>query len=141
MKILTKKLMPAEVQCRCIVLPRDKTGNFPSPGVEFDITEGKTIHRAKLDRQFRLRALSWFHQHQAVKAGDEITFSKDNGLLRISLTRILSKPDKETFKWMHEVLDAIRDGDVFGIIKVSNSGFIVEIGEQVKETQIILATK
>lgn len=141
MKILTKKLMPAEVKCRCLVLPRDKKGDFPSPGVDFDILEGKATHRAKLDNQFRLRTPSWFRQHRALKAGDEITFSKDNGSIKISLSRSFSKPENETFDWTHEVLDAIKDGEIYGFIKINRNGFNVEIGEHVKETQIIFTAK
>jgi hypothetical protein len=141
MKILTKKLGPAEVKCRCLVLPRDKKGNFPSPGVEFEILEGKTSHKAKLDNQFRLRAASWFRQHRAVKAGDEITITKDNGSMKISLSRSFSKPENETFGWAHEVLDAIKDGEIFGLVRFTKNGFNVEIGEHVKETQIILKAK
>jgi hypothetical protein len=141
MKILTKKLRPAEVKCRCLVLPREKKGNFPSPGVEFEILEGKAAHRAKLDNQFRLRSSSWFRQHRAVKAGDEITISKDNGSMKISLSRSFSKPQNETFGWAHEVLDAIKDGEIYGLIKVNKNGFNVEIGEHVKETQIVLKAK
>jgi hypothetical protein len=141
MKILTKKLGPAEVKCRCLVLPRDKKGNFPSPGTEFDLLEGKTVHHAKLDNQLRLRAVSWFRQHRAVKAGDEITLSRDNGTIHISLTRSLSKPENETFDWAHEVIDAIKNGEIDGILRITNEGFSVEIGKHVKETQIIFATK
>lgn len=141
MKILTKKLGPAEVKCRCLVLPRDKKGAFPSPGVEFDILEGKVAHRAKLDNQFRLRARSWFRQHRAVKAGDEITLSKDNGFIKISLSRYFSKPENETFDWAHEVLNAITDGEIYGIVKVNKNGFNVEIGENIKETQITYKVK
>ena len=141
MKILTKKLGPAEVKCRCLVLPRDKKANFPSPGVEFDMLEGKATYRARLDKQFRLRAPSWFHQHRAVKAGDEITISKDNGSIKISLSRSFSKPENETFDWAHEVIDAIKNGEIDGIIRINGKGFSVEIGEHVKETQIILKAK
>lgn len=141
MKILTKKLGPAEVKCRCLVLPRDKKSNFPSPGIEFDMLEGKTIHRAKLDNQYRLRAVSWFRQHRAVKAGDEVILSRDNGPIHISLSRSLAKPENETFDWAHEVIDAIKNGETDGILKITNEGFSVEIGEHVKGTQIIFATK
>lgn len=141
MKILTKKLGPAEVKCRCLVLPRDKKSYFPSPGVEFDMLEGKATHRARLDNQFRLRAPSWFRQHRAVKAGDEITLSKENDTINISLSRSLSKPENETFDWAHEVIDAIKNGEIDGILRINGKGFSVEIGEHVKETQIIFATK
>jgi hypothetical protein len=141
MKILTKKLGPAEVKCRCLVLPRDKKGAFPAPGVEFDILEGNTVHRAKLDNQFRLRARSWFRQHCAVKAGDEITLYKDNGSIKISLSRSFSKPENETFDWAHDVLNAITAGEIHGRVKVSKNGFSVDIGEQIKETEIILKAK
>lgn len=141
MKVLTKRLGPAEVKCRCLVLPRDKKGNFPSPGVEFDIFEGKAAHRAKLDKQYRLRAPSWFRQHRAMKAGDEINISKDNGSMKISLSRSFSKPENETFKWTREVIDAIKDGEIFGILKITGTGFSVEIGDHVKETRIFLKAK
>ena len=141
MKILTKKLGPAEVKCRCLVLPRDKKNFFPPPGVEFDMLEGKTAHRAKIDKQFRLRAPSWFRQHRAVRAGDEITISKDNGSTKISLSRSFSKPENETIDWAHEVLDAIKNREIHGTIRISENGFSVEIGEHVKETQIVFATK
>ena len=137
MKILTERLGPAEVKCRCILIPSSKRTLFPVPEVEFDILEGKAIHRGRLDNQFRLRAASWFRQHQAVKAGDEVTFLKENGFMRISLSRFFSKPDNETFGWAHEVLDAIKDGEIHGTIRISGNGFSVEIGEHVKETQII----
>lgn len=137
MKLLTKKLGPAEVQCRCIVLPRDKKNLFPVPGVEFDMVEGKASHRARLDNQFRLRAPSWFRLHRAVKAGDEVTFFKENGAIRLSLLRSFSKPDSETFDWAHEVLEAIRDGEIHGVITVNKTGFNVEIGEHVKNTKVI----
>jgi hypothetical protein len=141
MKILTKKLGPAEVKCRCLVLPRDKKGNFPAPGIEFDLLEGKTSHRAKLDNQFRLRAPSWFRQHRAIKAGDEINISKENGFMKISLSRAFSKPESETFSWAHEVLDAIKNREINGVIRINEHGFNVEIGENIKETQIILKAK
>jgi hypothetical protein len=141
MKILSKKLGPAEVKCRCLVLPRNKKGDFPSPGVEFDMLEGKAIHRARLDNQFRLRAPSWFRQHRAVKAGDTITISKDNGSLKISLSRSFSKPESKTFDWAHEVLDAIKNREIYGTISIVENGFSVEIGEHIKETQIIFKAK
>ncbi len=141
MNILTKKLGPAEVKCRCLVLPRNKKGSFPSPGIEFNVLEGKTAHRAKLDNQYRLRAVSWFRQHRSVKAGDEITLSKDNGTINISLSRSLSKPENKTFDWAHEVIDSIKGGEIKGIIRLGDKGFNVEIGEHVKETQIIIKAK
>jgi hypothetical protein len=62
-----------------------------------------------LDNQLRLRAAAWFRHHRAVKAGDEITISKDNGSLKISLSRSFSKPESETFNWVREVIDAIKN--------------------------------
>lgn len=141
MKILTKKLGPAEVKCRCLVLPRGKKNFFPAPGVEFDLLEGKATHQARLDDQFRLRAPSWFRAHRALRAGDEISLSKENGSIRLSLSRSFLKPEDETFDWAHSVLEAIRNAEIHGVIRVSGNGFSVEIGEHVKETQIIFATK
>jgi hypothetical protein len=123
------------------VLPRDKKGFFPTPGVEFDMLEGKTPHLARLDNQFRLRALSWFRQHRAMKAGDEITLSKEDGPILLSLSRSFLKPENDTFDWAHEVLEAVRNGEVHGVIKVSGTGFSVELGEHIKETQIVFKAK
>jgi hypothetical protein len=141
MKILTKKLKPAGVKCRCITIPSTKRTLFPSPGVEFKLMEGKTTHKGKLDSQFRFRAATFFQDHRSLKPGDEVTFLKDNGHMRISLSRYFSKPENKTFSWAHEVLDAIKDGEVDGIVTVTGKGFCVEIGKQVKETQIIFKTK
>lgn len=140
MKVLTKKLGPAEVKCRCLVLPRDKKEFFPHPGIEFDMLEGKTSHRAKIDKQFRLRSPSWFRLHRAMKAGDEIMISKDDGSMKISLTRSFPKPENETFDWAHEVLDAINNHEIFGIIRINKNGFNVEIGKHLKETRITFET-
>jgi len=141
MKILNKKLGPAEVKCRCIIIPADNRTSFPAPGVKFDLFEGKVTHQARLDSQFRLRAPSWFRQHSAVKAGDEVTFLKENGTTRISLSRFFPKPENEAIGWGHEVLDAIKGGEIYGVITLSGNGFSVEIGEHVKETKIIFKAK
>ena len=90
MKILTKKLGRAEVMCRCIIIPRDKKALFPVPGVKFDIHEGKETYEAKIDKQYRLRSISWFRRHRTIKAGDEVTFFKEDGAIRISLSRAFS---------------------------------------------------
>jgi len=141
MKTLTKKLRPAEVKCRCITIPSTKRTLFPSPGVDFELIEGKTAHKGRLDSQFRLRAASWFRRHKSIKPGDEVTFLKDNGHMRISLSRYFSKPENETFGWAQEILDAIKDREINGIVTVTRDGFCVEIGEHVKETQIVFKTK
>ena len=137
MKILTKKLGRAEVMCRCIIIPRDKKALFPVPGVQFDIHEGKATYEGKIDKQYRLRSISWFRQHRAIKAGDEVTFFKEDGAIRISLSRSFSKPENETFDWAHEVLNAIRDREIHGIVRIDGNGFSVEIGEHVEQTQIV----
>ncbi len=141
MRILTKRLGPAEVKCRCILIPRGKKALFPPPGAEFDLLEGKSTHNARLDNQFRLRVVTWFRQHRSLKAGDEVTFSKANGSISIALSRSFSRPESETFDWTHEVLDAVRDREIPGVIRVTRNGFSVEIGEHVEETQIVFATK
>ena len=137
MKILTKKLGRAEVTCRCIIIPRDKKALFPAPGVQFNVQEGKATYVGKIDNQFRLRSISWFRQHRTIKAGDEVTFFKEDGVIRISLSRSFSKPENETFDWAHEVLNAIRDGEIQGIFRVDGNGFSIEIGEHVEQTQIV----
>ena len=140
MKILTKKLGSAEVMCRCIIIPRDKQALFPVPGVQFNIHEGKATYEGKIDKQYRLRSISWFRQHRNVKPGDEVTFFKENGRLRIVLSKNFPEPTKLGIDWALEVIEAIRDGDVFGIIRLNKNGYTVEIGNHIKETQVISGT-
>ena len=138
---LTKTIGPAEVKCRCIVIPREKKGFFPPPNTRFDLVDGNITHQAILDRQFRLRAVSWFRQHRSLKAGDEVTFYKENSLIRISILRSFSKPQNESFTWMHDVLNAISDREINGTICLNDHGFSVEIGDHINETQIIVSNK
>jgi len=141
MKILTKKLGKGEINWKGVVIPRSKKELFPAPGVEFDLLEGKNTYKGKMDNQSRLRLADWFRQHRSLKPGDEVTFSRQNGTMKISLSRSFSRPEKETFAWTIEVIEAIRDGEVDGIIRINKKGFSVEIGEHIKETQVTLETK
>jgi hypothetical protein len=141
MKILTKKLGKGEIKWGGVVIPRSKTALFPAPGVEFDVLDKKTTYRAKIDKQSRIRIASWFQQHRTTKPGDEVTFYKQNGMMRISLLRSFSRPEKETYEWTLEVIEAIRDGEISGIIRMNKDGFCVEIGTHVKQTQIVLGTR
>ncbi len=141
MKILTKKLGKGEIRWGGVVIPRDKTSLFPTPGVEFDLVDEKTRHTAKMDNQSRLRMSSWFRQHRTVKPGDEVTFYRQNGTMRISLSRSFSRPEKETFDWALEVIEAIRDGEIHGVIRLNGSGFSVEIGDHIKKTEVVVGSK
>ncbi len=141
MKILTKKLGKGEINWKGVVIPRSKKALFPAVGVEFDLLEGKTIYKGRMDNQSRLRLSEWFRQHRSLKPGDEVTFHRQNGTMRISLSRSFSRPEKETFTWALEVIEAIRDGEVDGIIRINKGGFSVEIGEHVRVTQIVIETK
>ena len=141
MKILTKKLGKGEIKWRGVVIPRSKTTLFPAPGVEFDLLEAKMAYRVKMDKQSRLRMARWFKQHRTIKPGDEVTFYRQNGTMRVSLSRSFSRPEKETYEWVQEVVEAIRDGEIHGIIRMNKDGFSVEIGEHVKETQVVLGTR
>ena len=141
MKILTKKLGKGEINWKGVVIPRSKKALFPATGVEFDLLEGKTIYKGRMDNQSRLRLAEWFRQHRNLKPGDEVTFSRQNGIMKISLSRSFSRPEKETFTWALEVVEAVRDGEVDGIIRINKKGFSVEIGKHVKETQVVLETK
>ena len=76
-----------------------------------------------------------------MKPGDKVTFSKQNGTIKIVLSRSFSRPEKETFTWALEVIEAIRDGEIEGIIRINKKGFSVEIGKHVRETQVVLETK
>ena len=140
MKILTKKLGKGETNCKCVVIPRSKTALFPAPGVDFDLLEGKATYRGKMDGQSRLRASGWFRQHRNIKPGDEVTFFKEDGRLRIVLSKNFPEPTKSGIDWALEVIEAIRDGDVFGIIRLNKNGYTVEIGNHIKETQVISGT-
>lgn len=141
MKILTKKLGRGEINWKGFVIPRNKTALFPPVGVEFDLLEDKASYKGKIDNQSRLRLAEWFHQHRNLKAGDEVTFFKENGSIHITLSRSFSKPENETFDWAHEVLDAVRNREINGIIRISDHGFNVEIGEHIKNNQIIFSAK
>jgi bifunctional DNA-binding transcriptional regulator/antitoxin component of YhaV-PrlF toxin-antitoxin module len=67
------------------VLPRKQKDLFPPPGVLFDLTDGQATYKVKVDSQYRVRLPEWFGNHSGVKAGDEIVFSKENGIMRIGL--------------------------------------------------------
>jgi len=140
MQILSKRLGNGEVKWRGLVIPRRLKHNFPSPEVEFDLWEGKTLYRVKVDKQFRIRLASWFRQHPTIKAGDQVTFLKENGKMRIALVKNFSEPQRGTLDWGQEVIQAIKDGEIHGIIRITQNGFTVEIGEHIKETQIVVAT-
>lgn len=141
MKILTKKLGKGEINWKGVVIPRSKKSLFPAPGVEFDLLEGKTTFKGRMDNQSRLRLAEWFRHHRTLKPGDEVTFSRQNGTIKLTLSRSFSRLEKETFAWALEVIEAIRDGEIEGIISINKKGFSVEIGKHVKETQITLETK
>ena len=119
MKILTKKLGKGEINWKGVVIPRSKKALFPAVGVEFDLLEGKTIYKGRMDNQSRLRLAEWFRQHRNLRPGDEVSFSRQNGTMRITLSRSFSRPEKETFAWALEVVEAIRDGEVDGIIRIN----------------------
>jgi hypothetical protein len=140
MEILSKRLGEGEVRWKGVVIPRAKKDLFPERGVEFNLLEGKTIYKAKMDNQFRIRLATWFRRHPTTKAGDQIAFFKENGKIRIALSKNFSKPDRGALDWAKEVLEAIGDGEVHGTVRTSKNGFTVEIGEHIKETQIILGT-
>ncbi len=99
MEILTKKLKKGEINWGGLVIPRSKKNLFPPPGVEFDLLDNNMTFTAKMDDQSRLRMSAWYKQHRAVKPGDEVTLYKENGKMRISLSRYFSKPEKEIFNW------------------------------------------
>jgi hypothetical protein len=141
MNSLTKKIGPAEVKCRCVTIPADKRYVFPGPGAEFDLIEGNTTHRAKLDTQFRLRSASWFRQHKGIKAGDEINFIQENGCVRVSFSRLLFQPESEGFKLSHEILNSIESHEIEGILRIEDSKIVIEIGEHLEATEIVYRRK
>jgi len=140
MEILTKKLGDGQIRWGGVVIPKRKLSLFPADGVEFDLWEGKTAYKAKMDNYSRLRSPSWLHQHPSLKAGDEVTFLKENGKIRIVLSKNFPKPTKSGIDWALEVLEAIRDGEIYGIIRLNKNGYMVEIGDHIKETQVISGT-
>ena len=85
MVILSKKIKAGEVRWKGLVVPKNKKDLFPNPGVLFDLYDGKTTYKVKLDRLHRIRLAQWFANHPEVKAGDEIIFSKENGAIHIRL--------------------------------------------------------
>ncbi len=140
MEILTKKLGDGQIRWGGIVVPKRKLPLFPPAGKEFDLWEGKTAFKAKMDDYSRLRTPDWFHQHPNLKAGDAVTISKENGRMRIALSKNFPEPTKSGIEWALEVIEAIRDGEVFGTIRLNKNGYTVEIGDHVKETRVISGT-
>ncbi len=86
MEILCKKLGKGEVDWKGVVIPRHKKALFPSPGVQFDLSDGTATYKVKVDNQFRIRLAQWFRRHPAVKADDEVIFSEENKTMRITLS-------------------------------------------------------
>lgn len=86
MVILSKHLGPGEIRWKGVVLPRKQKDLFPPPGTPFDLFDGQTTYKVKVDSQYRIRLSEWFGNHPTVKAGEEVVFSKENGALRISLS-------------------------------------------------------
>jgi len=89
MVILSKKIKAGEARWKGLVVPKNKKDLFPNPGVLFDLYDGKTIYKVKLDRLHRIRLAQWFANHTEVKPGDEIIFSKENGTMHISLGKTI----------------------------------------------------
>ena len=87
MVILSKKIKAGEVRWKGIVIPKDKKELFPLPGVLFDLSDGSTSYRVKVDKQYRIRLTEWFNNHAGVKEKDEIIFSKENGTMYIHLAK------------------------------------------------------
>ncbi len=90
MVILSKQLGAGEIRWKGIVLPRRKKDSFPLPGVLFDLADEKTTYKVKVDSQYRIRLPGWFANHPAVKAGDEVVFSTENGTWHISVAETAS---------------------------------------------------
>ena len=141
MKILTKKLGKGEINWKGVVIPRSKKELFPVPGVEFDLLDGKSVYKAKMDVQSRLRAPDWFKQHRNLKPGDEITFLKENGKMKITLLKNFTDPHKETLDWAEDVIQAIKNDEICARITINKSGFSVEIGDHIKRTEVLSGAK
>ena len=141
MKVLTKKLGKGEINWKGVVIPRSKKALFPPPGIEFDLREGKATYKGKMDNQSRLRSTDWFRQHRNLKPGDEVTFHRENGKIRITLSKNFPEPYKEAIDWALAVIQAVKDGEVYGIIRLNKNGYTVEIGDHIKETQVVSRTK
>lgn len=85
MVILSKKIKAGEVRWKGVVIPRSKKDLFPTPGTLFDLSDGRSTYKVKIDRLYRIRLSQWFANHPEVKAGDEVIFSKENGAMHIRL--------------------------------------------------------
>jgi hypothetical protein len=136
MEILNKALGKGEVNWKGVVLPREKKSLFPAPGIYFDLVDGKEVYKVKLDGQFRIRLAPWFQQHPAIRPGDRIIISRDNGRMHIALSKNFSEPERGVFEWVEEVMQAIRNGEIHGILELRQDGFSVKIGKELKETEI-----
>ncbi len=110
--ILSKRLKAGELSGKVIVILKGKKDMFPLPGVEFNLRDERTDYRVTLDRQHRLRLTDWFNNHRSVKAGDEITFYRDEAGVRISLD---NAPPSKTVSFKELLGKNTREGTIIDI--------------------------
>ena len=72
MVILSKKIKAGEAKWKGVVIPRSQKHLFPAPRMLFDLSDGRSTYKVKIDRLYRVRLSQWFANHSEVKAGDEI---------------------------------------------------------------------
>ena len=89
MEILRKQLRPAEVNRRCVCIPKQKWHLFPKVGQSLVIldSEAGCVYEVVVGSQYRLGMASWYREHDEVRPGDEIVFWKENGNMRVDVSR------------------------------------------------------
>ena len=110
--ILSKKIKAGELRGKVIVILKGKKELFPMPGAEFDLHDEESIYRVRLDKQYRLRLTEWFNNHPSVKAGDRITFSRNDAGMHISLD---NGPPSKTVSFKDLLGKNTREGTIIDI--------------------------
>jgi hypothetical protein len=155
MEITTKKLRPAEIKRRSVCIPKNKQHLFPGIGRKLILKDDLTssIHEAIVGSQYRLIIPSWYEEHDGVQAGDTITFHHENGNISINIepkrmTKTANLFERQGGKlsiFEGRVLDLIieafaeiESGGIPAKVQVTQTGIVVEWGNHIKTTEIIL---
>lgn len=155
METMMKKLQPAEIKRRSVCIPKDKQHMFPGIGKKLTLKDELTgsMHEAIVGSQYRLRMPSWYEEHNGVQAGDTITLRQKNGTMSVDIEPKRMTKSVNVFErrggrlsiFEGKVLDLIieafaemESGGIAAKVKVTKNGIIVEWGDHIKTTEIIL---
>ncbi len=159
MEDFTKELQWAEIRRRNVCIPKGKQHLFPKIGQKLTAKDEQTgsLHEVAVGSQCRLIMPSWYGEHKGIRAGDMITFRRDNGSMSIGITPRkatnaaymferrsgkLSIMEGKVFDLIIDALAEIEEGGIPAVVRVGQNGISIEWGESIKSTEITLgATK